>query len=200
MVSSLFSEHARLFPQPLSRFSKVNLYVLHPQLCNPCIFHRSILALLLSPSSSEVTTLRHYTNLFIIIIIIIKHVYTVSTYFIVPYHLSVSVLYINYIVSKFKACVVFLMFCYSAVCFFIYLSFRAVVSAIWAFLYSLHQFCSLLFFYCIVSVLINKIFIDSCVLGFSQFVTHQPMCHLNTKHPLNHSHLSSLSKFQYDLT
>ena len=33
----------------------------------------------------------------------------------------------------------FLMFCFSAVCFFIYVSFRTVVSAIWAFLSSRHS-------------------------------------------------------------
>jgi len=46
----------------------------------------------------------------------------------------------------------FLMFCFSAVCFFINVSFRAVVSA-----HSSALYC----FYCIVSVLMNKIFIHS---------------------------------------
>jgi len=36
----------------------------------------------------------------------------------------------DYIASKFNAYVVFLMFCFSAVCFFISVSFRAVVSAL----------------------------------------------------------------------
>ena len=49
-------------------------------------------------------------------------------------------------------------FCFSAVCFFIYLSFRAVVSALWAFLSSRHS-SALYCFHSIVSVLINKIFI-----------------------------------------
>ena len=46
----------------------------------------------------------------------------------------------------------FLMFCFSAVCFFINVSFRAVVSALRAFLFSQHS-TALYCFYCIVSVL-----------------------------------------------
>jgi len=54
----------------------------------------------------------------------------------------------------------FLMFCFSAVCFLIYVSFSAVVSAIWAFLSSRHS-SALYCFYCIVSVLMNRISIHS---------------------------------------
>ena len=52
----------------------------------------------------------------------------------------------------------FLMVCFSAVCFFINVSFRAVVGALWAFLSSRHS-SALYCFYCIASVLMNKIFI-----------------------------------------
>jgi len=52
----------------------------------------------------------------------------------------------------------FLMFWFSAVCFFINVSFRAVVGALWAFLSSRHS-SALYCFYCIASVLMNKIFI-----------------------------------------
>jgi len=56
----------------------------------------------------------------------------------------------------------FLMFCFSAMCFLIYVSFRAVVSAFRAFLSSQHS-SALYCFYCIafVFVLMNKIFINS---------------------------------------
>ena len=57
-----------------------------------------------------------------------------------------------------------LMFCFSAVCFFINVSFRAaVVSAPWAFLSSRHS-SALYCFYCIVSVLMNQIFIHSFII------------------------------------
>jgi len=62
-----------------------------------------------------------------------------------------------YIASKFNAR---LMFRFNAACFFIYVSFRAVVSASWAFLPSRGS-SALYCFYCIVSVLTNKIFIHS---------------------------------------
>ena len=51
----------------------------------------------------------------------------------------------------------FLMFCFSAVCFFIYVSFRAVVSAFWAFLSSRHR--SVFYSFCCICV--NKINIHS---------------------------------------
>ena len=91
-----------------------------------------------------------------------------------------------YIASEFNARVVFLMFCFSAVCFFINESFslssscsfiggcqtqptrssgRAVVSALWASLSSRHS-SALYCFYCIVSVLMNKIFIHSFIHSF----------------------------------
>ena len=50
------------------------------------------------------------------------------------------------------------MFCSSAQCFFINVSFRAIVSALWAFLSSRHS-SALYCFYSIVSVLMNKIFV-----------------------------------------
>jgi len=50
-----------------------------------------------------------------------------------------------------------LTFCFSAVHFFIYPCFRAVVSALWAFLSSRHS-SAVYCFYCIVSLLMNKIF------------------------------------------
>ena len=52
------------------------------------------------------------------------------------------------------------MFCFSALRFFIYLYFRAVVIAFWAFVSSRHS-SALCCFYCVVSVLINKLFIHS---------------------------------------
>ena len=55
-----------------------------------------------------------------------------------------------------------LTFCFRAVCFFIIVSFGAVVSALWAFLSSRHS-SALYCFCCIVSVLINKIFIHSFI-------------------------------------
>jgi len=55
------------------------------------------------------------------------------------------------------------MFSFSVVCFFINVSFEAVVSALWAFLSSRHS--SVL--YCIVSVLMNKIFIHSFIMMMS---------------------------------
>jgi len=56
----------------------------------------------------------------------------------------------------------FLMLCFSAVCFFINVSFRAVVGPKSSLSLSVQstQLCFLLF-YCIVSVLMNKIFIHS---------------------------------------
>jgi len=78
-----------------------------------------------------------------------------------------------HIASKLNACVVFLMFCFSAVCFFfIYVSFRAVASALWAFLSSRHS-SALYCFYGIVSVLINKIFIHSFIQDNS---VHEVAC------------------------
>jgi len=52
-----------------------------------------------------------------------------------------------------------LCFCFTSVCFFIYVSCRAVVSA---FLSSRHS-SALYYFYCVVSVLINKVFVRSNV-------------------------------------
>ena len=56
----------------------------------------------------------------------------------------------------------FVLFCFSAVCFFINVSFRAVVSCKCSLSLSVQstQFCSLLF-YCIVSASMNKIFIQN---------------------------------------
>ena len=54
----------------------------------------------------------------------------------------------------------FLMFCFSAVCFFINVSFRAVVSAFWAFLSSRHS-SALYCFFTVLYLLMNKIFIHS---------------------------------------
>ena len=53
----------------------------------------------------------------------------------------------------------FVMFCFSAVCFFIYVSFRAVV--LFSFQSAVNTVLLFTVFYCIVSMLINKIFIYS---------------------------------------
>ena len=65
-----------------------------------------------------------------------------------------------YIASEFNARVVFLMFCFSEVCFFTYISFRAVLS-VFSLSVQSTQFCSLLFLLYYISVLINEIFIHS---------------------------------------
>ena len=52
-------------------------------------------------------------------------------------------------------------------CFLINVSFRAVVSALWAFLFSRYS-SALYCFYCIVSVLMNKIFIHSFIQPYQR--------------------------------